>query len=929
MKDQGLNRTISQPGLTSAEAHVRLKQHGPNVLPVTPPVPLWRRFLDQFRSPLIYILLFALSVDLTIWLVEGHSGWPLESFAIALILLLNAGLGVYQESKAEAALVRLKALAESLVWVRRDGQLVHLPSTEIVPGDVVRIEAGDRIPADGNLISAEGVMVDESVLTGESLPIEKLIADELLSGTLLTRGKTYMEVSRTGAASAAGNLAVMIGAIEADNTPLERRLQKFGTQIARWILLLAGAIAIGGIFVEGFSRVGHVLLFAVALAVAAVPEGLPAVLTLTLALGVERMARKKAVVRRLSAVEALGSVTVIATDKTGTLTENRMRVKDLDASDTSLALRAMALANDAEHGNNAGDPMDVALLDFAVTHGLNIGRINQECPRQSVLPFDSAHKFMRVTIAEDGDLISYLKGAPEVLLQRSLAADDERRSWEEKAEGYALEGFRVLGLAQRAGEGDDELTFLGLALVWDPPRVEVPEAIRQAREAGIRVVMVTGDHPATAVAVANEVGIPPGRVITGLDLEKLSAAELSHAVKEANVFARVAPQEKLRLIETLKAGGEIVAVTGDGVNDAPALKRSDVGVAMGQRGSDVSREVADLVLLDDNFATIVAAIKEGRNIYENIQKFIRFLFCANFALTLIVVIGALGSFFLGLRDTTGGLLLPLTAMQLLWLNVITNGPPALALSLDRNHSLMKQRPRDPRAPLLDPASVRFVLIAGVFSALIGGLLLIMLPRYGYRNEVSRSLLFLYATISQLVLAYPARRILTVPRMNIALHLTVGFCFAVQVLTVFVPGLRRLLGLELPDTLGLAWVAGAVLLSWGVAETYSRLAVATPRQTESERVGWTNNLSRLRRVLVAVVGSTLLLVGLAMVVLPGPALIVLPLGLAILATEFVWARVLLKRARDLLPKMRTAQSNAVRFQNDLQKGSPRHQLERLR
>jgi len=284
---------------------------------------------------------------------------------------------------------------------------------------------------------------------------------------------------------------------------------------------------------------------------------------------------------------------------------------------------------------------------------------------------------------------------------------------------------------------------------------------------------VTGDHPATAVAVANEVGIPPGRVLTGLDLEKLSPGELSHAVKEVNIFARVAPQDKLRLIETLKANGEIVAVTGDGVNDAPALKRSDVGVAMGQRGSDVSREVADLVLLDDNFATIVAAIKEGRNIYENIQKFIRFLFCANFALTLIVVLGALGSFFLGLRDTTDGLLLPLTAMQLLWINVITNGPPALALSLDRNHGLMRQRPRDPHAPLLDAASLRFVLIAGSLSALLGGLLLILLPLYGYGVEVSRSLLFLYATISQLVLAYPARRILTVPRINIALHLSVA------------------------------------------------------------------------------------------------------------------------------------------------------------
>jgi Ca2+-transporting ATPase len=819
-----MSTTMSELGLSTAAAQALLKEHGPNVLPMKPPERLWRRFVEQFRSPLIYILLFALAADLSIWFVSGHRGWPLESFAISLILLLNAGLGVYQEGKAEAALARLKAMSESLVWVMRDGRLVQLPSAVLVPGDLVRIEAGDRVPSDGGLIDAHGIMVDESVLTGESLPVGKINTDELLSGTLLTRGKGYLEVTHTGAASAAGNLAVMIGAIEADKTPLEKRLAAFGNQIARWILLLAVLVAAFGLFVEGFARLGHILLFAVALAVAIVPEGLPAVLTLTLALGVERMAKKKAVVRRLSAVEALGSVTVIATDKTGTLTENRMHVKDLDSPDSGRALRAMVLANDAEQGTGAGDPLELALLDFATSHQINVAELMSRFPRRSLLPFDSSYKFMRVTVEENGRPISYLKGAPEVLLSRSRLTPEERRSWEEKAEAYAREGFRVLAVAWRTGEGDDDLSFLGLALLWDPPRAEVPEAIRQAIDAGLRVVMVTGDHPATALAVANSVGIPPGRVITGLDLETLSPAELSHAVREANIFARVTPQDKLRLVEALKANGEIVAVTGDGVNDAPALKRSDVGVAMGLRGSDVSREVADLVLLDDNFATIVTAIKEGRNIYENIQKFIRFLFCANFALTLIVVVGALGSFLLGMRDTAGGLLLPLTAMQLLWINVITNGPPALALSLDQNHGLMRQRPRDPRAPLLDAASVRFVLIAGAFSALIGGSLLMLLPRFGYGIEASRTLLFLYATVSQLVMVYSARRILTVPRMNIALHLTVVLCFVVQLLTVFVPGLRLVLGLEATDSFGLLMVAGAILLSWGAAEIYVRLAV---------------------------------------------------------------------------------------------------------
>ena len=825
-------------GLSNEQAAAKLHEHGPNILPMTPPVRLWQRFVAQFRSPLIYILLFALIVDLTIWFVERHSGWPFESVAIALILFLNAGLGVYQESKAETALARLKAMSESMVWVMRDGRVVQLPSTQLVPGDAVRIEAGDRVPADGDIIEAHGIMVDESVLTGESLPVEKTVDGQVLSGTLLTRGKGYMDVTRTGSASAAGSLATMLGAVEVGQTPLERRLAKFGAQIAWWMLALGAALVVAGIFIEGISRLSHVLLFAVALAVAAIPEGLPAVLTLTLALGVERMASKKAVVRRLSAVESLGSVTVIATDKTGTVTENRMHVRDIDSPDTARALRAMALANDAEHQTGAGDPLELALLHYAVEQGLDVTALTSCHPRLNLVPFDSSYKFMRVTVEEEGQPTSYLKGAPEIILKRSRLSVAARRSWEEKASAYAVEGFRVLALAWRRGEGDDDLTFLGLTLLWDPPRAEVPEAIRQARDAGLRVVMVTGDHPATALAVANEIGIPPGRLLTGLDLETLSTGELQHAVNDANVFARVNPEHKLRLVEALKANGEIVAVTGDGVNDAAALKRSDVGVAMGLRGSDVSREVADLVLLDDNFATIVAAITEGRNIYENIQKFIRFLFSANLALTLIVVLGALGSFFLGLRDAAGGLLLPLTAIQLLWINVITNGPPALALGLDRNHHLMSQRPRDPYAPLLDAQSIRFILIAGAVSALLGGLLLVLLPRYNYSTEASRTLVFLYATVSQLLMAYPARRIVTFPRTNMALHLTVAVCIALQGLVALVPTARRVLGLESPDLLGIAWVALATLISWAVAQIYSRSVSyhSDIQSSSSSRVG---------------------------------------------------------------------------------------------
>ncbi|MBO0720321.1 MAG: HAD-IC family P-type ATPase [Blastocatellia bacterium] len=812
-------------GLSSAEAQSLLQQHGPNSLPEKPPIPFWSRFLRQFRSPLIYILLFALALDLAIWVSEGASGLPVESIAIAIILLLNAGLGLYQESKSEAALARLKEMTIPHVWVMRDGRLGHLPGVEIVPGDVVRIEAGDRIPADGDLLESEGSMVDEALLTGESVPVEKETGNEVFSGTLLVRGKGYFQVSRTGVQSAMGRLAEMIGGIETDPTPLERRLKKFGQQIARVILALAVLIAIGGLLVEGVDHLSHVFLFAVALAVAAVPEGLPAVLTLTLALGVERMAKRKAVVRRLSAVEALGSVTVIATDKTGTLTENRMFVKEVDGIDTDGALRAMILANDAEDASGAGDPLELALLEFAHGRGIEPDRLRRDCPRRSSRPFDSAYKFMRVTVVEGGKLISYLKGAPEVMLERSRLSEAERGVWEEKADAYAREGYRVLALGRRDGEGEEELEFIGLVLLWDPPRPEVPEAIRRALDAGIRVLMVTGDHPATALAIANEVGIATGRVLTGHEIEAMPPETLREAARETNIFARVAPEHKLRLVEALKQSGEIVAMTGDGVNDAPALKRSDVGVAMGERGSDVAREVADLVLMNDNFATIVAAIDEGRNIYENIQKFIRFLFSTNLAEILIVVGGAFGAVLMGLYDETGAILLPLTAAQLLWVNIITDGPPALALGLDQDPGAMQMRPRDPRSPLLDRNSLRFILMTGCFKGAIGGALLLAMPHLGFTLLETRTAIFLHATIGQLFYAYPARRISAPPRFNGALHLAVFLGVVVQLLTVLLPGLRKLLGLE-PLTLEiLTAVSAAILLTWGGAEAFSRSALA--------------------------------------------------------------------------------------------------------
>ena len=810
-------------GLSTAEAAGRLAHVGPNALPERPPDPLWRRFLRQFESPLIYILLFALVFDLGFWFYEGAHAWPIEASAIALILLLNAALGLYQEQRSEAALARLKALAGARAWVLRDGHLVRLPIQALVPGDWVRLEAGDRVPADGTLIDAHGVLLDESILTGESMPLDKGHRDEAFSGTVVVRGKTYLETTRTGASSAMGRLAAMLGDIQAAKTPLERRVDQLGRPIARWVLALAAVVGLLGIVAEGPGRATEMIIFAVALAVAAVPEGLPAVLTVALALGVERMARHRAVVRRLSAVEALGSVTVVATDKTGTLTENRMDVRSLDVSDLSRALTAVVLANDADLSTGAGDPLDLGLLRYAAAHGVDIVRLRERHPPVAERPFDSAWKFARVSVREDSRLVSYLKGAPEVLFSRCILSSEDRESWTEKADAYAHEGFRVLAVAWGEDEGEERLTLLGLALFWDPPRPEVPEAVRTAHAAGIRVIMITGDHPATALAVAHQIGIPGIRVLTGEDLAEYEGAALLEALAEVNVFARVRPEQKLQLVEALQAQGQIVAMTGDGVNDAPALKRSDVGVAMGQRGSDVSREVADLVLLDDNFATIVGAVEEGRSIYENIQKFLRFLFSTNLSEVLLVAGGAVFAFALDVRDDTGMLLLPLTAVQILWINLLTDGLPALALAFDRTPGVMQHAPRPADAPLFDRPSVRFIVTVGGMKAILALGVLGLVPRLGYELDVARAVAFHFMAVGQLLLTYPSRHTHTRPLPNVYLHAAVIAGIGIQLTAASVPLSANFLGQAgIPSEL---WtlVFGGAFVAWGLAQALSRLA----------------------------------------------------------------------------------------------------------
>jgi Ca2+-transporting ATPase len=815
-------RDAPMNGLSAGEAAARLARVGPNALPERRPDPVWLHFVRQFNSPLIFILLFALAFDAGLWVYEGAESWPIEASAIALILFFNAGLGLYQERRSEKALTRLKALAGAQAWVLRDQELVRLPTRVLVPGDWVRLEAGDRVPADGTLQDPRGALLDESLLTGESVPVDKGPGDEAFSGTLLVRGRTFLEVTRTGAESAMGRLATMLGRIQLGKTPLERRVDALGRQIARWVLALAAVLGVLGIAAEGLRRAPEMIIFAVALAVAAVPEGLPVVLTVALALGVERMARHRAVVRRLSAVEALGSVTVIATDKTGTLTESRMDVRSLDAPDLPRALTAVVLANDADISTGVGDPLDLGLLRYAVAHGVDVDRLRAEQPVIAERPFDSAWKFSRLTVRERGGTArSYLKGAPEVILALCTLSDEDRESWTEKARAYAQEGLRVLAVASAPGETEERLTLLGLALFWDPPRPEVPDAVHTARDAGIRVVMITGDHPETALAIAHRVGIPGVRVLTGEDLAEYQQAALQDALREVNVFARVRPEQKLQLVEGLQAQGQIVAMTGDGVNDAPALKRSDVGVAMGRRGSDVAREVADLVLLDDNFATIVGAVEEGRGIYENVQKFLRFLFSTNLSEVLLVAGGAVLAYLLGLRDSAGSLMLPLTAVQILWINLLTDGLPALALAFDRTPGVMQQQPRRAGSPLLDRASVRFVASVGTMKALLALGLLGVLPVFGYGLEATRAAVFHFMAIGQLFLTYPSRDTWVRPLANPYLHGAVLGGVAIQLAAGSLPGVSRLLGnATIPMELWAVVFVGA-FVSWALSRTISR------------------------------------------------------------------------------------------------------------
>jgi P-type Ca2+ transporter type 2C len=876
--------TDAESGLSNEEAARRLEERGANELEDRGTRSPWAILWDQFTSTMIVILIVAA-------LASALLGDYEDSIAIAVIVLLNAALGFGQEYRAERAMAALKRLSAPRVKVRREDRVREISASELVPGDVVLLEAGNLVPADGRLLEAANLRVQEAALTGESEPVEKNPAvleeedtplgeraDMVYSSTLVAMGRGLFVVTETGMATELGKIASMIQATDREQTPLQRRLNQVGK-----VLALAALAIVGVVFALGLLRgedLEVMFLTAVSLAVAAVPEGLPAVVTIALALGAHRMFRRRALIRKLPAVETLGSVTVICSDKTGTLTQNRMTVTVLDVAghtvelgegsfadskpgpdggtppavgdDPTLALLLAggALCNDSlleDHEEDdfraVGDPTEGALVVAAAREGLKKPEIEVALPRVGEVPFDSGRKrmttvhevllgsgsetwgaFKSVLNAkqESVSYVAFTKGAADNLLEISSevwSGDGQveplTEGWRERIsaanEQLAGDGIRVLGVGLRRlrsvnGIGEElerDLTFLGMIGMIDPPRSEAKDAVEICKRAGIRTVMITGDHPLTARHIATELGIAQDkRILTERDLASLPGEDLVDLIEEVPVYARVSPEHKLDIVEALQEKGHIVAMTGDGVNDAPALKRADIGVAMGITGTDVSKEAADMVLTDDNFATIVAAVEQGRVIYDNIRKFIKYLLTSNSAEILVMLVGP----FLGLG-------LPLLPLQILWINLVTDGPPALALSAEpAERGIMRRPPRPPGESVFARGLGRHVVWVGVLMALVSLATGLWYSRIA--PEIWQTMVFTTLTLSQLSHVMAIRSgdesLFRVGLLsNTPLLGAVALTFVLQLLAIYAPFFQRFLETE---ALPLADLAIAVALS---------------------------------------------------------------------------------------------------------------------
>ena len=831
--EEGARRlgTDAHAGLAADEAGRRLQAHGRNEIREGKRRGPWRMLLDQFTDFMILILLAAA-------IVAGLVGDVTDTVVILAIVVLNAAVGFVQEYRAERAVAALKLMAAPTATVVRDGAPQPIPAAELVPGDVVLLEAGNIVPADLRLLEAHTLRCEEAALTGESQPVDKHIRalhDPALplgdrrnmayKGTVVSYGRGRGLVIAAGMDTELGHIAALLRATEDARTPLQKRLARFGRVIAAGVLVLCALLFVIGVLRgEG---VPLMALTAIALAVAAIPEALPAVVTVALALGARRMSEENALIRRLPAVETLGSVTFICSDKTGTLTENRMRVEELYADGRLLRaapppvdapwptlFTALALSNDARLGADGdilGDPTETALYRAADAAGFRKAELAARLPRLAELPFDSERARMTTLHREDGGVIAYVKGAPESLLPLCRDALVSRgvaplpADLAQTVERMAADGLRVLALACRRWEVlpaqltpefvECDLTFIGLVGLLDPPRAEAARAVQECRTAGIRAVMITGDHPATARAIAERLDIiePGETVMTGAELARLSLPEFEREVERVRVYARVAPEQKIKIVQALQDKGEFVAMTGDGVNDAPALKRADIGVAMGVTGTDVAKEAAHMVLLDDNFATIVAAVREGRRIYDNIRKFVKFVMAGNSGELLTLT---LAPFF--------GLPIPLLPIHILWVNLVTDGLPGLALAIEpEEKGIMQRPPRPPAESIFAHGIWQHIVWVGL---LIGTLCLVTQAwALAAGSAHWQTMVFTVLTLAQMfhVLAIRAERESLVTQgllSNRPMLGAVALTFLLQLALIYVPWLNAIFHTQ-PLTLG--------------------------------------------------------------------------------------------------------------------------------
>src|SRR5271165_5677305 len=840
--DDVLNKVQSQrDGLTTAEAVGRLKTVGANRLPAPRKEGLLKRFFKHFNDILIYILVAA-------GVAKAFLGHWVDALVILAVAVINAIVGFLQEGKAEEALEGIRKMLSLQAHTRREAEWVELDAAELVPGDIVRLRSGDRVPADVRLIEAVNLRIEESALTGESVPSDKKaepvdaktgIGDRrcmAYSGTLVAAGTGMGVVTATGAATELGRISRMMAEVESLATPLTRQMAAFGKVLSYAILGMAVLMFLIGWLLHGFG-IDELFSAAIGFAVAAIPEGLPAIMTITLAIGVQRMVQRNAITRKLTAVETLGSVTVVCSDKTGTLTRNEMTVRHLvtkagqydvegigysprgkilrDGQEASLAanqdlqalVEVMAVCNDSEiaqednHWKVIGEPTEGALR--TVSQKANFDRANYQ--RLAVVPFESENKFMATLDRVLGKgLRVLLKGAPDRLLSRcaeeraaSGATEPlDRAFWEKQIDALGGKGLRVLAAASRevkedksdltTADLDMDLVFLGLVGIIDPPRPEAIEAIAACKQAGIRVKMITGDHAGTATAIGREMGITENpNAVTGAELEAASDEDLRKIVPESDIFARTSPEHKLRLVQALQANNEVVAMTGDGMNDAPALKRADVGIAMGIKGTEATKEAAEIVLADDNFASIERAVEEGRTIYDNLQKAILFILPTNGAQALVILVAVI----LGLD-------LPLSPVQILWANMVTAVTLSLALAYEPSEpGLMRRPPRRPGTPILGEYALWRIAFV---SLLIGGMTVAVFlfeERRGYTNEMAQTMAVNTLVLGQLFYLFNSRFLresslrLDLLFTNRVVWMAVGVLVVLQLLFVYVPFLN--------------------------------------------------------------------------------------------------------------------------------------------